>query len=119
MKIHLEVSPEERESILEVFHSLINENPDNSAQDLINIVSTILMSILDSSKESMIRMCAELVKETLNESPVYQTLITQYDEKTIWEENTSDTITEETPEGELVLYNTGENTDEEQQFIDL
>lgn len=119
MKIHLEISPEERESILEIFHDLINEHPVNSAQDLINTISTILMSILNSSKESMIRMAADLVKETLQESPVYQALASQYDEKIVWEGNTPDTITEETSEGELVSYNTGENTDKEQQFIDL
>ena len=119
MKIHLEISPEERESILEVFHDLINEHPVNSAQDLVNTISTILMSILNSSKDSIVRMSTDLVKETLQESPVYQALTSQYDEKTIWEGDTPDTITEETPEGELVLYNTGENTDEEQQFIDL
>ena len=119
MKIHLEISLEERESILEVFHDLINEHPVNSAQDLVNTISTILMSILNSSKDSIVRMSTDLVKETLQESPVYQALTSQYDEKTIWEGDTPDTITEETPEGELVLYNTGENTDEEQQFIDL
>ena len=119
MKIHLEISPEERESILEVFHDLINEHPVNSAQDLVNTISTILMSILNSSKDSIVRMSTDLVKETLQESPVYQALTSQYDEKTIWEGDTPDTITEENPEGELVLYNTGENTDEEQQFIDL
>lgn len=119
MKIHLEISPEERESILEIFHDLINEHPVNSAQDLVNTISTILMSILNSSKESMIRMAADLVKETLQESPVYQALASQYDEKIVWEGNTPDTITEETPEGELIQYATGENTDEEQQFIDL
>lgn len=119
MKIHLEISPEERESILEIFHDLINEHPVNSAQDLVNTISTILMSILNSSKDSIIRMSTDLVKETLQESPVYQALTSQYDEKLIWEGDTPDTISEETPEGELVLYNTGENTDEEQQFIDL
>lgn len=119
MKIHLEISPEERESILEIFHDLINEHPVNSSQDLVSTISTILMSILNSSKDSIIRMSADFVKETLQESPVYQALASQYDEKSIWEGNTPDTITEETPEGELVLYNTGENTDEEQQFIDL
>lgn len=119
MKVHLEISPEERESILEVFHDLINEHPVNSAQDLISTISTILMSILNSSKESIIRMSADLVKETLQESPVYQVLASQYDEKSIWEGNTPDTITEEIPEGELIQYNTGENTEEEQQFIDL
>lgn len=119
MKIHLEISPEERESILEVFHDLINEHPVNSAQDLVNTISTILMSILNSSKDSIVRMSTDLVKETLQESPVYQALTSQYGEKLIWEGDTPDTITEETPEGELVLYNTGENTDEEQQFIDL
>lgn len=119
MKIHLEISPEERESILEVFHDLINEHPVNSAQDLVNTISTILMSILNSSKDSIVRMSTDLVKETLQESSVYQALTSQYGEKLIWEGDTPDTITEETPEGELVLYNTGENTDEEQQFIDL
>lgn len=119
MKIHLEVSPEERESILEIFHDLINEHPVNSSQDLVSTISTILMSILNSSKDSIIRMSADLVKETLQESPVYQALASQYDEKSIWEGNTPDTITEETLEGELISYNTGENTDEEQQFIDL
>lgn len=119
MKIHLEISPEERESILEIFHDLINEHPVDSAQDLVNTISTILMSILNSSKESMIRMSADLVKETLQESPVYQALASQYDEKIVWEGNNPDTITEETSEGELIQYNTGENTEEEQQFIDL
>lgn len=119
MKIHLEVSPEERESILEIFHDLINEHPVNSSQDLVSTISTILMSILNSSKDSIIRMSADLVKETLQESPVYQALASQYDEKSIWEGNTPDTIIEETLEGELISYNTGENTDEEQQFIDL
>lgn len=119
MKVHLEISPEERESILEVFHDLINEHTVNSAQDLVNTISTILMSILNSSKDSIVRMSTDLVKETLQESPVYQALTSQYDEKSIWEGNTPDIITEETPEGELVSYNTGENTDEEQQFIDL
>lgn len=119
MKIHLEISPEERESILEIFHDLINEHPINSAQDLVNTISTILMSILNSSKESMIRMATDLVKETLQESPVYQALASQYDEKIVLEGNNPDTITEETPEGELIQYATGENTDEEQQFIDL
>lgn len=119
MKVHLEISPEERDSILEVFHDLINEHPVNSAQDLVNTISTILMSILNSSKDSIIRMSAELVKEILQESPVYQALASQYDEKSIWEGNNPDTITEETSEGELIQYNTGENTEEEQQFIDL
>lgn len=118
MKIHLEISPEERESILEVFHDLINEHPVNSAQDLVNTISTILMSILNSSKDSIVRMSTDLVKETLQESPVYQALTSQYGEKLIWEGETPDTITEEIPEGELISYNTGENTDEEQQFID-
>lgn len=119
MKVHLEISPEERGSILEVFHDLINKHPVNSAQDLVNTISIILMNILNSSKDSIVRMSAELVKETLQESPIYQALTSQYDEKVIWEGNEPDTITEKTPEGELVSYNTEENSDEEQQFIDL
>lgn len=113
MKVEFTMSPEERDQILEVFHQLINKNPVESKEDLTNIISSILLNILNSAKESVIRMCTDCIKETLKESPVYQTLITQYGEQIVWEGSGD---TEE--DSNLVAIDSEKNSDEVQKILD-
>lgn len=107
------MSPEERQDIIEIFHQLINDHPVESKEDLTNIISSILLNILNSAKESVIRMCADCIKETLKESPVYQTLITRYGEQAVWEGSGD---TEE--DSSLIAIDSGETSDDIQKILD-
>lgn len=110
------MSPEERQDIIEIFHQLINDHPVESRQDLTNIISSILLNIFNSAKDSVIRMCTECIKETLEESPIYQSLITQYGEQEVWE-GSSYTETD-TEDSNLVAVDAGESSDEVQKILD-
>lgn len=116
MKVTFEMSPEEREDIINVFLDLINKNPVNSGDDLIKIIATIISNILHSGEESIMLMCTECVKETLEESPVYQSLIEQYGEKEAWEgsENKKSSI----EDSSLVTVDVRESSDEVQKTLD-
>ena len=116
MKVEFSMSSEERQDIIEIFQQLINEHPVKSRQDLANIISSILLNILNSAKDSVIRMCAECIKETLEESPVYQNLISQYGEQEVWEGSEN----EENPieDSSLVAVDAGESSDEVQKILD-
>lgn len=112
MKISFECSPEEREMIVQQFEALCSEYPVKEQQDLINIVSTVLLNILNSVKESMLQMAISLVKETLEQgSTVYQALIKSMDEESIWNG------TEEV-DADLVAIDAGESNDEVQKILD-
>lgn len=112
MKISFECSPKEREMIVQQFEALCSEHPIKEQQDLINIISTVLLNILNSAKESMLQMAISLVKETLEQgSAVYQALINNLDENEVWNG------TEETEDG-LVAVDAGESNDEVQKILD-
>ena len=112
MKISFECSPEEREMIIQQFEALCSEHPIKEQQDLINIISTVLLNILNSAKESMLQMTISLVKETLEQgSAVYQALINNLDENEVWNG------TEESDD-ELVVVDAGESNDEVQKILD-
>lgn len=112
MKISFECSSEEREMIVQQFEALCSEYPVKEQQDLINIVSTVLLNILNSAKESMLQMAITLVKETLEQgSTVYQALIKSMDEESIWNG------TEEV-DADLVAIDAGESNDEVQKILD-
>ena len=116
MKVEFSMSSEERQDIIEVFQQLINEHPVKSRQDLANIISSILLNILNSAKDSVIRMCAECIKETLKESPVYQNLISQYGEQEVWEGSKNEESSVE--DSSLVAVDVGESSDEVQKILD-
>lgn len=112
MKISFECSPEEREMIVQQFEALCSEHPIKEQQDLINIISTVLLNILNSAKESMLQMAISLVKETLEQgSAVYQALINNLDENEVWNG------TEETEDG-LVTVDARESSDDVQKILD-
>lgn len=115
MKVKFLISPEERQDIMEIFHQLINNHPVESRQDLSNIISSILLNILNSAKESIIRICGDCVKETLEESPVYQSLIDQYGEKEVWEG--SEDIKNDIDDS-FVAVDAGETSDDIQKILD-
>lgn len=112
MKISFECSPEEREMIVQQFEALCSEYPVKEQQDLINIISTVLLNILNSAKESMLQMAISLVRETLEQgSVVYQALINNLDENEVWNG------TEDSDDG-LVAVDTEESTDDIQKILD-
>lgn len=112
MKISFECSPEEREMIVQQFEALCSEYPIKEQQDLINIVSTVLLNILNSAKESMLQMAITLVKETLEQgSTVYQALVKSMDEESIWNGT-------EEADADLVAVDAGESNDEVQKILD-
>lgn len=111
MQIKFEMSPEEREEIIEKFLELVNQNPIESKDDLIRIIATIISNILDSADESIMQMCAECVKETLETSPVYQALVKQYANQTFLEDTTQKMIS--------VAIDSNEILDENQKILEI
>lgn len=85
MKVSFECTPEEREAIIQQFEERVSQNPVNNPQDLMNILSDLIINIMNSGKDSILLMCTKCVQETLEESPVYQALVKQFDENTIWD----------------------------------
>lgn len=79
MKISFEATPEEREEIIKQFEERVSQNPVTNPQDLMNILSDIIINIMNSGKDSILLMCTKCVQETLEESPIYQALIKQFD----------------------------------------
>lgn len=79
MKVSFECTPEEREEIIKQFEERVSQNPVTNPQDLMNILSDIIINIMNSGKDSILLMCTKCVQETLEESPVYQALIKQFD----------------------------------------
>lgn len=79
MKVLFEVSPEEREEIIQQFEERVSQNPVTNPQDLMNILSDLIINIMNSGKDSILLMCTKCVQETLEESSVYQALIKQFD----------------------------------------
>ena len=79
MKVLFEVSPEEREEIIQQFEERISQNPVTNPQELMNILSDIIINIMNSGKDSILLMCTKCVQETLEESPIYQALIKQFE----------------------------------------
>ena len=85
MKVSFECSPEEREEIIRQFEERVSQNPVTNQQELIQVISEIITNIINSGKDSILLMCTKCVQETLEESPVYQALIKQFDENNIWD----------------------------------
>lgn len=85
MKISFECTPEEREEIIRQFEERVSQNPVTNQQELIQAISEIITNIINSGKDSILLMCTKCVQETLEESPVYQALIKQFDENNIWD----------------------------------
>lgn len=85
MKISFECTPEEREEIIRQFEERVSQNPVTNQQELIQAISEIITNIINSGKDSILLMCTKYVQETLEESPVYQALIKQFDENNIWD----------------------------------
>ena len=85
MKVSFECSPEEREEIIRQFEERVSQNPVTNQQELIQAISEIITNIINSGKDSILLMCTKCVQETLEESPVYQALIKQFDENNIWD----------------------------------
>lgn len=85
MKVSFECSPEEREEIIRQFEEKVSQNPVTNQQELIQAISEIIINIINSGKDSILLMCTKCVQETLEESPVYQALIKQFDENSIWD----------------------------------
>lgn len=79
MKVSFECTPEEREEIIEQFEERVSQNPVTNPQDLMNILSDIIINIMNSGNDSIVLMCTKCVQETLEESPIYQALIKQFD----------------------------------------
>lgn len=79
MKVSFECTPEEREEIIQQFEERVSQNPVTNPQDLMNILSDIIINIMNSGKDSILLMCTKCVQETLEESPIYQALIKQFD----------------------------------------
>lgn len=79
MKVSFECTPEEREEIIKQFEERVSQNPVTNPQDLMNILSDIIINIMNSGKDSILLMCTKCVQETLEESPIYQALIKQFD----------------------------------------
>ena len=85
MKVSFECTPEEREEIIRQFEERVSQNPVTNQQELIQAISEIITNIINSGKDSILLMCTKCVQETLKESPVYQALIKQFDENSIWD----------------------------------
>ena len=85
MKVSFECTPEEREEIIRQFEERVSQNPVTNQQELIQAISEIITNIISSGKDSILLMCTKCVQETLEESPVYQALIKQFDENSIWD----------------------------------
>lgn len=79
MKVSFECTPEEREEIIQQFEERVSQNPVTNPQELMNILSDIIINIMNSGKDSILLMCTKCVQETLEESSVYQALIKQFD----------------------------------------
>ena len=79
MKVSFECTPEEREEIIQQFEERVSQNPVTNPQGLMNILSDLIINIMNSGKDSILLMCAKCVQETLEESSVYQALIKQFD----------------------------------------
>lgn len=79
MKVSFECTLEEREEIIKQFEERVSQNPVTNPQDLMNILSDIIINIMNSGKDSIVLMCTKCVQETLEESPIYQALIKQFD----------------------------------------
>lgn len=79
MKISFEATPEEREEIIKQFEERVSQNPVTNPQELMNILSDLIVNIVNSGKDSIVLMCTKCVQETLEESPVYQALMKQFD----------------------------------------
>lgn len=84
MKVSFECTPEEREEIIKQFEERVSQNPVTNQQELIQAISEIITNIISSGKDSILLMCTKCVQETLEESPIYQALIKQFDENSIW-----------------------------------
>lgn len=85
MKVSFECTPEEREEIIKQFEEIVSQNPVTTQQELIQAISEIITNIINSGKDSILLMCTKCVQETLEESLVYQALIKQFDENSIWD----------------------------------
>lgn len=85
MKISFEATSEERKEIIQQFEERVSQNPVTNPQDLMNILSDIIINIINSGKNSILLMCTKCVQETLEESPVYQALVKQFDGENIYE----------------------------------
>ena len=79
MKVSFECTPEEREEIIQQFEERVSQNPVTNPQDLMNVLSDLIINIMNSGKDSILLMCTKCVQETLEESSVYQALIKQFD----------------------------------------
>lgn len=79
MKISFEATPEEREEIIKQFEERVSQNPVTNPQELMNVLSDLIVNIVNSGKDSIVLMCTKCIQETLEESPVYQALIKQFD----------------------------------------
>lgn len=79
MKVSFECTPEEREEIIQQFEERVSQNPVTNPQELMNILSEIIINIMNSGKASILLMCTKCVQETLEESPIYQALIKQFE----------------------------------------
>ena len=79
MKVSFECTPEEREEIIQQFEERVSQNPVTNPQGLMNILSDLIINIMNSGKDSILLMCTKCVQETLEESSVYQALIKQFD----------------------------------------
>lgn len=84
MKISFEATPEEREEIIKQFEERVSQNPVTNSQELMNVLSDLIVNIVNSGKDSIVLMCTKCVQETLEESPVYQALIKQFDSTDIY-----------------------------------
>lgn len=91
MKVSFECTPEEREEIIQQFEEKVSQNPVTNPQDLMNILSDIIINIMNSGKDSILLMCTKCVQETLEESPIYQALIKQFDGVDIYGYNSETT----------------------------
>lgn len=79
MKVSFECTPEEREEIIQQFEERVSQDSVTNPQDLMNILSDIIINIMNSGNDSIVLMCTKCVQETLEESPIYQALIKQFD----------------------------------------
>lgn len=79
MKVSFECTPEEREEIIQQFEERVSQNPIINPQELMNVISDIIINIMNGGKDSILLMCTKCVQETLEESSVYQALIKQFD----------------------------------------
>lgn len=110
MQVKFEMSPKEREEIIEIFLELVNQNPVKSEDDLIKIIATIISNIFSSGEESILQMCADCVKETLATSPVYQALAKQYMNQMSFEDTTQEMVS--------IVTGSNETSDENQKILE-